>query len=396
MQEPEPSSPDKSESDDNRAVLAEEESLRKARALSEKWGDRLDEFDLPCPLCRGVLVFHGMTRDRLYEFAEAEPGAVEPLDIFPLTFVCNRCGYAAEFDAELFNPAHLAALAGAGQEQVAELAVRRFRALVPLRSGENSETLLDLATAIAGERTGEVVVLDADESEAQTARLEEALERYRPAAGDPAPVAVVRKGPHPLWEAVPEAVRRQHADLLLLQARGRARAEETALVRTVNAVLSEALCDVALVYDRGLAGVNRILFATSGGPSARAAAPLALDAARAFDAELHMLYVASPHEAEPEEVGRQRIAETLAGLTIDEDLELQRRVVVAAETVPTLVAEAGNYDLLLLGGSPQSWRSGRRLDTQSTKVCRNAPNTAMVVLSRHSQPRPWWSRLLGV
>ena len=52
---------------------------QKASDLSRQWATRLDEFHLPCPLCDGVLVFHGVTPERLYEFAEGEPGVVEPM-----------------------------------------------------------------------------------------------------------------------------------------------------------------------------------------------------------------------------------------------------------------------------------------------------------------------------
>jgi nucleotide-binding universal stress UspA family protein len=370
---------------------AEPAHLERARAISRRWGERLDSFTLPCPLCHGKLEFHGMLHDQLYEFAEGEPGVVEPQAIYPLTFVCNRCGYTAEFDAELFNPAYLATLAGAKPEQVHELSLHDYRVVVPLNSSERGDTSLDLATAVVGGRGGEVIVIDTSRSEAQTDLLNNRLETYRPARGDPAPVTVVRKGTRKISDLIAE----QRANLLLMTVTGRTRSEETNLVGFLGRVLDKTEADVVLVYDRGLPVVGRILFATSGGPSAKAAAPFALSLARAFEADLHLLYVAGPEITNAQEVGHQRIVETLETVELPADLPVQRRVLTDRNPIAAIVAESGNYDLLVIGGSPEGWQTRRRLDTTSTKIARNSDATTLVMLSRSNQPRPWWRRLLG-
>jgi nucleotide-binding universal stress UspA family protein len=366
-------------------------ALDRARAFSRRWGERLDSFTLPCPLCHGQLEFHGMLHDQLYEFAEGEPGVVEPQAIYPLTFVCNRCGYAAEFDAELFNPAYLATLAGAQPEQVHELSLRDYRVVVPLHSHERGDTALDLATAVVGGGGGDVVVIDTSPTEAEGELLANKLEAYRPARGDPAPVRVVRKGARHFGDVVVE----QRANLLLMSVHGQTRADESSLVGFLRRVLSETSTDVVLVYDRGLPTVNRILFATSGGPSARAAAPFAVSVARAFEADLHLLYIAAPEVSNPQEVGHQHIAVTLSEVESTEGLALQRRVQTDRNPTAAIVAESSNYDLLIIGGSPEGWQERLRLDTTSTKIARNSDATTLVMLSRASQPRPWWRRLLG-
>jgi nucleotide-binding universal stress UspA family protein len=63
--------------------------------------------------------------------------------------------------------------------------------------------------------------------------------------------------------------------------------------------------------------------------------------------------------------------------------------------IAAIVAESSNYDLLIIGGSPEGWQTRLRLDTTSTKIARNSDATTLVMLSRASQPRPWWRRLLG-
>jgi hypothetical protein len=116
------------------------------------------------------------------------------LDVFPITFTCNLCGYIAEFDAELFNPAYLARLSGGAPERVAELMGSDFKVLVLLRGDERNMTILDLATGIAGERQGDVIVINAAGSEASARVLEERVRHYEPAPGNPAPVFFLRPG----------------------------------------------------------------------------------------------------------------------------------------------------------------------------------------------------------
>ncbi|MCC6190950.1 MAG: universal stress protein [Anaerolineales bacterium] len=365
--------------------------LDKAQALSRRWGERLDKFDLPCPLCRGKLAFHGMSPDRLYEFAEGEPGVVEPHAVFALSFLCDRCGYAAEFDAELFNPAYLATLAGADHEHVAELSLREYRIMVPLRGAPRSDTLLGLATATAGGRAGEVVVIDLGQTDAEHALLAAWLDRYQPARGDPAPVIVLRRGA----QLLADMIRRQRANLVLLSADSRSRTDETEFVGLLREILAGTSADLVLAYDRGLRDVNRILFATSGGPSAQAAAPFVYDLVRSYEADLHVLFVASPDDPDPHDTAYQRIAQTLAGIDLDESFTFQRRVLVDRNPPAAIISEAANYDLLVIGGSVEGWRTRLRLDSLSTKIARNVAATTLVTFSHSVRPRPWWSRLFG-
>jgi nucleotide-binding universal stress UspA family protein len=257
---------------------------QQAHLLSHHWEERLDRFELPCPLCKGELRFQGARRNPLYEFAEGEPGVVNPLNLLSISFTCDKCGYNAEFDADLFNPAFLAELQGAKPEQVAQLAVREFRVLVPMVGKERSETLLDLASALAGVRKGEVVVLNVARDESVAEHLREKLHHYRPGVGDPAPVHVLRHQSDDIGDAIVNVSAQQRCQLLLVGWRGWTRNQQAVMGTVLDPVLNEAICDVGVVHDRGLPMVRRILLPTSGGTSAKVAARIAYDLAKAFDA----------------------------------------------------------------------------------------------------------------
>jgi nucleotide-binding universal stress UspA family protein len=367
----------------------------RAEKLSNRWEEILEDFRLPCPVCKGEMVMQGVSPSRLYEFAEGEPGTVSPLELMPIEFICTRCGYTAEFDSQLFNPAYLARLEGAKPERVARLSIRDYRVLVPLRGDERSNTLLDLATAIAKSRNGDILILDASSQESTSVLLKDKIQDYTPRVGSPAPVNLIRRTPEPLQVNLTHAVTRNRCDLLLIEARGWGRDGQADVGSLIEEILIEDLCEVGIVHDRGLRQVNRVLLATSGGPNAQAATPLVLDVVRAFDAELHLLYVTSPEEPSNQTTGQNRFADTLGDLDVG-NIKMQTRVVVSSNPVQALINESAGYDLLVLGGSPRDWRGKIRLNSFSAKVARNSDTTTIVLIAPGDQPVSFFNRLLGL
>lgn len=367
----------------------------RARELSRKWEKILGDFSLPCPMCRGEMAMQGVSPLRLYEFAEGEPGTVSALDLMPIHFACNRCGYSAEFDAQLFNPAYLAKLEGAQPERAARLSVRNYRVMIALRGDERSKTLLDLSTAVAKSRSGDIVVLDASTTEGMSEFLQEKLQEYRPPAGSPAPATFVPRTYASLKTYLAEAVAHNRCNLLMIEGRGWGHEGQADVGPIIEETLIADLCEVAVVHDRGRSVINRVLLATSGGPNAQAAAHLVLDFVRAFDAELHLLYIAPVDDPESHALGQVRIAETLGNLNV-EGIKLQKRVIVDANPERALINESADYDLLILGGSPRDWRGKIRLNSFSAKVARNSDTTTVVLIAPGDQPAPFLRRLLGI
>jgi nucleotide-binding universal stress UspA family protein len=378
---------------DERAESQRADIEAKAGRLGEKWDQAIEKFEIPCPLCRGRMQAQGVDHDRLYEFAEGEPGSVNPIDIFTMSFVCNRCGYTAEFDEELFNPAYLARLEGQPPERVAQLATREYRVLVPLRGDEPSNTLLKLASAIARTRHGDVLVLSAAPKQGLEETLEKKVKGFKPASGSPAPVMLLGQSKEDLSGSLKETIEQQNCDLLLIQAKGWPHIDQAGVSGLLDGVLKDSLSDIAIIHDRGLQAVDRVLLATSGGPNAQAAAPLMLDIVRAFDAELHLMYIATPDDPQGEEIGLSRIADTLGDLDLTE-IKVQRRVVFDPNPIQKIITESADYDLLILGGSPQDWRGRLRVDSFSAKIARNTAATAIVVLAQKNRPHSWLYRLL--
>jgi nucleotide-binding universal stress UspA family protein len=364
---------------------------RQAVLLSRKWGTRLDEFELPCPLCSGELQFQGARRNPIYEFAEGEPGTINLLNALSMTFVCNRCGYTAEFDAELFNPAYLAQLQGASPDRVAELSVRDYRILLPLSGQEKSDTLLELSSVLAGVHHGEVLVLNVGDVE--NPMLEEKLHHFKPPAGDPAPVRLLRERGRNVGETIVQVAERLRCELTIAGWRGWTRAEHSIMGEILDSLLIESPSTVTLVHDRGLPEVKHMLIPMTGGSNERAAVSIAADLARGFQAKLHLLYVAPSKEVHPERRGLEHIAETLGLVPNIDELDVERQIVVSDNLVQTTVDEAARYDLLLIGASLQDWRGRLQRGSMALKIVRNASCTGILVSAGHSRLSSWMHRL---
>lgn len=360
-----------------------DDSLLRAQQLSSKWSSRLDDFELPCPLCHGQLNFHGVGRGTLYEFAEGEPGVVTPLHVLPVLFICNRCGYTAEFDAELFNPSYLARLQGETEERIEALQADDFRVIVSMSSDEKTHTLLDVASALCGVRDGEVIVMNVNMQEEASPRLADLVSRYTPPRGNPTPVHLIHKRSPDTGSAILEIARSQKCDVLVLGWRGWTRNDQAVVGTVIDPVLRESTCDVILVNDHGLPKrVERILLLTAGGPNARIAAPYAVDLAKALDARVHILSVVSPDRPRPEATGQQYIEQTLAAIPFSDLKLIDQEVLISANPVDTVIQEAQRYSLLIIGAAPRSWRGEIRTDGFVSKVTRNIGVTALIVRGR--------------
>ncbi len=127
---------------------------------------------------------------------------------------------------------------------------------------------------------------------------------------------------------------------------------------TVTEVVTHSQTPVAVLVDRELGALKRVLVAYAGGPEDRAALELARRLSRAPGVSLTMLHVVPPGRAEQPGLGRAQLAELVSDETIPSrhaDASALRLKVVEhdspAEAV--LAEERQGYDLLVLGMNPR-------------------------------------------
>jgi glucosyl-3-phosphoglycerate synthase len=161
-------------------------------------------------------------------------------------------------------------------------------------------------------------------------------------------------------EGIVELATEDEADLVLFGWSGRAAgrsAADNVFSPTIDEVVRDAPCDIAVVKQRGIGQVRRILVPVRGGPHAELAMRVADSLGRAFDAAVDILHVVPP-DLEP--TVRSQAERALAILVRQHAGDHARPLLADGPSVPlAILREAEASDLLVMGataiapGSPE-------------------------------------------
>ncbi len=252
-------------------------------------------------------------------------------------------------------------------------AVRRtdgHEILIPLLPAARAEPLLNLAAALAQADDRRVVVaLDVVVAPDQTPL--ESVEAHLAEEG------IVTQGDSPLAQIIQQGAA---IGIPVRPLRRAARAAATGVLAVTEArpavglillswrgplsagriygspsktVLQEAQRDVAVLRERRLKDIRRVLVPAGGGPHARLGLRLAAEIARGDEAELTILRIVRPDDdldMEAEMRGLRNLADEVLG---GPDPRIKTRILVHEAVVEAILEEAqnGEYDLLVIGAS---------------------------------------------
>ncbi len=156
---------------------------------------------------------------------------------------------------------------------------------------------------------------------------------------------------------------------------------------TIDAVVRESPCDIAVVKQRGLEKVSSILVPVRGGPHAELAMRISRDLAKRFGATVVVLHVV------PKGVGDRAIAHEQAAVDafVKEHAGTRRATGLIREATgvrQAIIKEAANHDLVVMGASAQPTNAspdGRYLfGTLAEAVASKAKPTVIVVKTKQS------------
>jgi glucosyl-3-phosphoglycerate synthase len=293
-----------------------------------------------------------------------------------------------------------------------------YRILLPLANPRTARDLVRIGAGVANGRPTEITALGIVEvpegvslSEGATqARTSRRLLQRVLDFGDEEGVelrTLVRIGRHAA-DGVIEAVGEEGSDLVIFgwggpptaaqTARAEAEAAERALaganggVRpvfspTIDAVVRESPCDIAVVKQRGIDRVESILVPVRGGPHAELAMRISRDLARRFGAKVVVLHVV------PRGIGDRAIAHEQAAVDafVREHAGMRRAsgmIREASSVRQAIIKEAAHHDLVVMGASAQPTNAspdGRFLfGTLAEAVASKAKPTVIVVKTKQS------------
>jgi len=279
------------------------------------------------------------------------------------------------------------------------------RVVIPVANPLTAEELIRIGAALMEPRTGELTALGIVEvpegmplSEGatharQARRLLQKVLDYVPEGVTIHPL--VRIGRHAAAGIV-EAATEQEADLLIFGWGGKSGpgrdGATPAISPTIDEVVREAPCDIAVVKQRGAREINRILVPVRGGPHAELALRFANALAHRHDAVVSVMHVVPAGVTEAVRAQAERALATFARQHVTARSE---PILREAHTVrAAILREADRADLVVLGASAASDDPGGSLfGALPEAIAQRAKPTVIVVKTREPIGRQTFEQL---
>jgi amino acid transporter/nucleotide-binding universal stress UspA family protein len=274
--------------------------------------------------------------------------------------------------------------------------VRRHSLIFPLDRKTRVERLMPFVSAWAQENEAEILALHVVRVPAQLsirqgrmflAEGKDLLERVIAAAKEAeVPVhSMIRLGRDEV-KGIFHTARRRRASLMVLDWRGYTRSRGRIFGHVIDRLVDNPPCDVVVVSHKDLPytatvvdGFKRILVPASGGPHAALAASLAAQLGVHFDARVTMLNICT-RESNPEE--QKRRLERLKATTEGIDFPFEYQVLPATDTTEGILAQAVDYDLVLVGATRRRPFDRILFGNISERLAAQCPKTVIMVKRR--------------
>jgi glucosyl-3-phosphoglycerate synthase len=196
-------------------------------------------------------------------------------------------------------------------------------------------------------------------------------------------VNTVLRVAHQAWQGIYDTVAEESVDLILFGWKGRSRKASRILDETVNRIVEEPPCDVAVVKQGSSDTCDSVLVPVRGGPQAEMALNLVSGIAEKNDANVTLMRV----EREKSPRG-ERLTETRAFSALAAGLARTGRVrplTVAADSVEeAILTEAPRHQLVVIGAAVRHDGNGTLVGDIPEAVASGTNSSVMVVKTRQA------------
>jgi amino acid transporter/nucleotide-binding universal stress UspA family protein len=275
---------------------------------------------------------------------------------------------------------------------------REYSVLVPLANPARARILGEIGAILAQANGGEVMALHVVRVPAQLtlgegrvflkegrARLEKVIEQ---AKGRDVPVHTMIRLGRNVAEAIRKTTMESASDIILLGWPGHADSPGRLVGSVLDPIINDPPTDIAIVRSRARRPLCSILVPVTGSPNSRRAVRLAVTMARLCEEEstrVSLLHVVPPVSRTSEHVrAKQIIRYATEGIDYP---HLESHVVEGQNLVDTILREAGQHDLVIMGSTEEPLFRSLLVGNVSEQIARRAPVTVIVVKRRSSRLR---------
>lgn len=283
----------------------------------------------------------------------------------------------------------------------------RFRILVPIANPDNIEVLMELASAVAKNKSGEILLLRVvtvpeqlpptnfderviDKEEAILRRARNYAEKHQIPSH-----SLIRVG-HNVARAILETSSERACDLIVLGWKGFSTNKERVLGSITEAVITHARTDIMLVKIKGEGKFNRILMPTAGGEHAQCAEQYGAAIASSLEGALTVCQVVpKTPEAASLAISQENLQMALERLKEkNSQLNIASKLIYSDGVTSGIIQEAQNYDAVMVGAAGQSIYPQILFGNIPEEIAKESGKSVIVV--KHYNPvKELYGRVVG-
>jgi glucosyl-3-phosphoglycerate synthase len=265
------------------------------------------------------------------------------------------------------------------------MAEKEFKVLVPLADTRSAGDLIRIAAALmpvqSGKRRGRVVALGIVEIPEEMdfsqgvrpaqAHRQQFGRAFKKMAGSPElEIGTLVRVSRQVWQGIADAAQEEQSDLLLLSWKGSTETPDRIFGTTIDQIVKDPPCDIALVRQLPPGCYKRILLPVRGGPHAALALRLAIGLAERNDGTVTALRIIPPG-ATLEEVEQQK--EHFASFLAESPSPRVQAVYQVADSVAeAILRESASHDLVMMGAAGHRRRADDGVRRHVDGHCRDA------------------------
>ncbi len=270
-----------------------------------------------------------------------------------------------------------------------------FRVLVPIANPTNVVPLIDLASAVAKENDGEIIVVRVVSlpEQSPTSRETSYVERerrileqahVRAKANDVKISSLVIIGRNPA-RAILETARERHCDLIMLGWKGYTSTANRILGEVVDDVVNLARADIMLVKLVGEMKLKNILLPTTGGIHARLAERYTALIASAYNARLVVSTVVSPEDGGAHKhFVEQGLSEAVGRINDESSVHVESQIIAHKSVSVGIIRASEEYDAIAMGAAGESFYKQILFGSIPENVAKHTDKT--VIVYKHYSP----------
>ncbi|HEX2923304.1 MAG TPA: glucosyl-3-phosphoglycerate synthase [Chloroflexota bacterium] len=207
-------------------------------------------------------------------------------------------------------------------------------------------------------------------------------------------IATVVRVSRQLWQGIADSAREERCDLLMLPWKGSTATPNSIFGTTIDEIVKDPPCDVALVKRQPMGSCKRILLPVRGGPHAALALQLAVGLAERYDGSVTALRVIPPGLTMSDvEQEKEQFNEFLAGTPSP---RVGRVFKVSESVIQAILSELPGHDFVAMGASAAPASTEPYLfGSIAERVVQESDRPVIVVKTKQQVKglKPDWGRL---